>query len=351
MTRGAAFRLLVVVALVLAAGAARAQTTVTAVTTSTNTTAASSTEGGTNPATLTFLNDVRSVSTYVAGGVEYLAVDAANNVFVRRNTTAGNANRTSLWMENDAAANTVKGTDKDSLPAVFLDNNLFQGADNVFVNGTTTSQSNIERVDFVWSGGFTVAAATDGLAIFERGAAGAHDAFQVAVITSLGSGLASPLTWTFGGVLELASANYGANLDVTNDGTADNLAYRLIRYNAGDTLTTHNPGNEAGSQGLAGVHISFADLGISVGTTIYGYAIMASDVTNVSANLVNWNTTSFYPTNTTDAFGGIDFAAFGGQRTRVVPEPSVYGAGLLGLGAALLAWRRRRATRVTSRAA
>jgi hypothetical protein len=351
MIRGASPLRVLFLALALAGAVARAQTTVTAVTTTTSTTAASTTEGGTNPTTLTFLNDVRAVSTYVAGGVEYLAVDAANNVFVRRNTGAGNANRTSLWMENDAAANTVNGTDRDSLPAVFLDNNLFQGADNVFVNGTSASQSNIERVDFVWSGGFTVAATTDGLAVFERGAAGAHDAFQVAVITSLGSGLASPLTWTFGSVLEIASTNYGANLDVTNDSTVDTLAYRLLRYNAGDTLTTHNPGNETGSQGLAGVHISFADLGISVGTTIYGYAIMASDVTNVSANLVNWNTATFYPTNTADTSGGIDFAAFGGQRTRVVPEPSVYGAGLLGLGAALLAWRRRRAARVTSRAA
>ena len=332
-------------------GSVRAQTTITGVTTSTNTSAASSTEGGANPTTLTFLNDVRAITVYTAGGVDYVGVDAADNVFVRRNTTAGNANRTSLWMENDTTANTVKGTDKESLPAVFLDNNLFQGADNVFVNGTAASQGNVERVDFVWSGGFTVAASTDGLAVFERGLAGAHDAFQIAVITGLGSGLASPLTWTFGAVLEIAPANYGANLDVTNDGIVDSLAYRLLRYTAGDTLTSHAAGNETGSQGVAGVHLSFGDLGIAPGTTVYGYALMASDVTNVSANLANWNATTFYPTNTADAFGGIDFAAFGGQRSRAVPEPSTYGAALLALGAGLLAWRRRRAAALTSRGA
>lgn len=328
----------------LAGGVAslHAQIAITGVTTTTNTTAGNTTETGTTPATITFQNDIRALTTYTAGGNTYTAGSAANNVFVRRNTTAGNTNRTSLWMENGVPADTVLGTDRDTLGSVFLDNNLFQGADNVFSNGTGPAQGNIERVDFVWSSGFTVTNTLDGLAFFERGAAGAHDGFQIALITSLGSGLASPLTWTFANVRRVTSANYGANnLDVTNDGTVDTLNYRLLRYTTGDTLTSHAAGNETGSQGVGGVHISFADLGLAANTVIYGYAVMATDVSNVAANIVNWNSTTFFPTNTADTAGGIDFAAFGGQRSIYVPEPSTYGACLmLGLGAFFF-WRRR----------
>jgi len=321
----------------------RAQVAITGITTSTNTTAGNTTEGGTNPTTLTFQNDVRSLITYTAGGNTYSAGAAATNVYIRRNTTAGNTNRTSVWMENAVATNTVVGTDRDTLGSVLLDNNLFQGADNVFSNGTGTAQGDIERVDFIWSSGFTVTNTLDGLAFFERGAAGSHDGFQIALITSLGSGLASPLTWTFANVARVTATNYGSNnLDLTNDGTVDTINYRLLRYTTGDTLTAHNPGNETGSQGVGGVHISFADLGLAQNTVIYGYAIMATDVSNVAANLVNWNNTTFFPTNTADTAGGIDFAAFGGQRSTFVPEPSTYGAMLLlGVGA-LLYWRRRK---------
>jgi hypothetical protein len=319
----------------------RAQVAITAVTTTTNTTAGNTTEGGTNPATITFQNDIRALTTYTAGGNVYTAGAAANNVFIRRNTTAGNTNRTSLWMENAPGVDTVIGTDRDTFGSVLLDNNFFQGADNVFSNGTGTAQGDIERVDFVWSSGFTVTNTLDGLAFFERGAAGAHDGFQIALITSLGSGLASPLTWTFANVLRVTSTNYGANnLDITNDGTVDTLGYRLLRYTTGDTLTAHAAANETGSQGIGGVHISFADLGLAQNTVIYGYAVMATDVNTTASNLVNWNNTTFFPTNTADAAGGIDFAAFGGQRSIYVPEPSTYGAMLvLGVGA-LLYWRR-----------
>jgi hypothetical protein len=341
------FRLSLGVLGVLAAVLAlHAQVAITQVTTTTNTTAGNTTESGTNPTSLTFQNDVRSLLTYTAGGNIYSAGAAANNVFVRRNTSAGNANNTSVWIENGAATNTVVGTDRDTLGTVFLDNNFFQGADNVFTNGTGAAQANIERVDFVWSAGFTVTNTLDGLAIFERGAVNAHDGFQIALITSLGSGLASPLTWTFANVAEIVSANYGtANLDVTNDSVVDNLNYRLLRYANGDNLTTHAAGTETGTQGIGGVHLSFADLGLAANTTIYGYAIMATDVTNTAANLVNWNTNTFYPTNTADTAGGLDFAAFGGQRSIYVPEPSTYGALLLASGGLWFGWRRWKASR------
>ena len=331
--------LLLAAALVSALPLVRAQVTITAVNTTTNTTAPSTTETGTNPGTLTYQNDIRNINTFTAGGTNYYIAGSATDAFVRRN--AVNSNNSSLWVA-DVNATTVVGTDKDTYSSVLRDNNIFQGSDNVFVNGTTASQGNIERVDFVWNSGIAVQA-SDGFAIFDRGAAAAHDAVQVAVITSLGSGLASPLTWGFGTVLELSAASYGANLDLDNSGgAADTIAYRLLRFGGtGDTLTAHTDATATGSQGLAGSFIRFSDLGITSGTTIYGYAIMGSDVTNTSASLADWSTAAFYPTNTADATGGIDLASFNGQISRV-PEPATYGALVIGLSVALVGWRRSR---------
>jgi uncharacterized membrane protein len=334
------FRCAISLALGLAVTVLHAQIAVTALTTTDDASAGTTTETGTNPTTLSFQNDVRRVDTFTAGGNNFTLTGAATNAYVRRNTGAGNANNSSLWITNSGAADTVVGTDRDTYADVMLDNNIYQGADNVFANGTGAAQSNIERLDFVWSSGVSVISA-DGITVLERGGAGAHDAFQIAVITSLGSGLGSPLTWTFGNVLEVAATAYGSvNLDLNEDSVVDTIGYRLLRYNTGDTLTSHTSGNTTGSQGLAGVFISFADLGITTPTTVYGYALMATDVTNTSSNLADWSNATNYPTATADASGGIDISSFNGRMARV-PEPSTYGALLLGVGALWIGWRRR----------
>lgn len=340
-------RAAIIALLLLGATRAVAQVTITAITTTTNTSAASTTETGTNPTTLTYQNDVRTINTFTAGGQAYYVAGSATSIAVRRN--AVNANNSSMWV-TDVNATTVVGTDVDTYGALLSANNIFQGSDNVFTNGNAVAQGNIERLDFLWTSGISVLS-TDGFAVFERGAEGAHDPFQVAVITSLGSGVGSPLTWTFGTVKELAATNYGSNLDLDNSGgAADTIAYRLLRFNNGDNLSTHTAATETGSQGMAGTFIRFSDLGIADNTTIYGYAIMALDVTNVSANLADWTNATNYSTATADANGGIDLAAFNGQLSRRVPEPSTYGALLLGASAALIYWRKTR-RRLTAPAA
>lgn len=322
-----------------------AQVTITAITTTTNTTAGSTTENGTNPTTLTYQNDVRTINQFTAGGQAYYVADSATSIAVRRNAVS--SNNSSMWV-TDVNSTTVVGTDVDTYGALLSANNIFQGSDNVFVNGSGVSQGNIERLDFLWTAGVSVLS-TDGFAVFDRGAAGAHDAFQVAVITSLGSGVGSPLSWTFGTVKEVSATNYGSNLDLDNSGGgADTIAYRLLRFNNGDNLSSHTAATETGSQGLGGTFIRFSDLGIADNTTIYGYAIMGLDVTNTSANLADWSSATYYPTSTADANGGIDLAAFNGQLSRRVPEPSTYGAIMVGATAIFFAWRRRRALSATA---
>lgn len=320
-----------------------AQVTITAITTSTNTTAGSTTEAGVNPGSLTYQNDVRAINQFAAGGQDYFIASSATSVAVRRNAVS--STNSSMWVTNGGAANTVVGTDVDNYGALISANNIFQGADNIFSNagGTAAAIGNVERLDFLWAAGFSVLG-TDGFAILDRGLVGAHDALQVAVITSLGTGLANTATWTFGTVREIAAGNYGSNLDLDNSGGgADAIAYRLLRFNNNNNLSTHVDAGTTGTQGLAGTFIRFSDLGIADNTTIYGYAIMGRDVTNTSANLVDWTNATFYPTNTNDADGGVDLAAFNGQISRRVPEPSAYGAMFLSACLVLVYWRRRHA--------
>ena len=319
------------------ASAAHAQIAISGINTTTNLAGTPSTESGSNPAVMTFQNDVRSINQFTAGATNYSIYSTANSVAIRRD--AANSTNSSTWVTS-VNATTVMGTQQNTYGAQLLDNNILQGADNVFSNGNAVSQGNIERIDFLWTAGVTVQS-NDGFAVLDRGLAGAHDAFQVAAITSLGSGIGSPLTWTFGNVLQLTSANYGSNLDLDNNGSVDTINYQLMRYNAGDNISSYTAATETGTQGLAGIFIRFADLGIASNTTIYGYAIMGSDVTTNSANLADWSNATFYPTSTADANGGIDLAAFNGRISRV-PEPATYGAIFIGLTAVFSGWRRHR---------
>ena len=84
----------------------------------------------------------------------------------------------------------------------------------------------------------------------------------------------------------------------------------LFRYNNGNNLTASTLNTEVGNQGIGGLVITMADLGLTNGTTIYGYSLMAQDVTATnSAQLLDWTNGTFYPTTTDGATGGggIDF--------------------------------------------
>lgn len=336
------FRLLVVVWF-LAAVPVRSQVAINTITTTTNTSARNTTEGGTNPGTITFQNDIRAVTSFNAGGMDYFIQSTASNAYIRRNTGAGNVNGSHIWERYSGSANRVVGTDVDNLATMLLDNNLNQGGINLFSNGTAAAswESNIERLDFVWSSGVSVLA-SDGFAVFDLN--GTQEGFQLALITGLGSGLGSPTTWTFTNALEITAGNYGPALDLDNNGSADSFDFRVLRYNNGDNISSHTDGAAQFNQSLDGTFIRLSDLGITDGTIIYGYALMAADVTNSGALLANWNNTTNYSTGTDSIIGGLDLAAFNGRLARNVPEPSTYGAILLATAAAIIGLRRRMIT-------
>ena len=293
-----------------------------------------------------FENQTYAITGFSTGSTAFTLSTSASAAFVRRNhDSSGNGtnnqsgvdnnNRTSTWNSQYSGQDNVVGSNPTTLSGILLNNNAIMGADNLFTNGNNASVEsvgNVERVDFYF--GATVVNAMDGITVFDRGYAGAHDNVKIAVFTSWSGGPFGSLQPTAysGNVVTLTAANYGANLDVNpfTAGIQDELSYSIFRYNNGDNLSTLDEAIEVSTQGVAGAFVSFANLGIATGTTIYGYSIMAADVTTNVANLANWNNATYYPTGTSDANGGIDLMSFNGRISRPVPEPSTYGALLLG---------------------
>ncbi|AOS43763.1 hypothetical protein Verru16b_00819 [Lacunisphaera limnophila] len=293
----------------------------------------------------------RITTFYDAAANIYDANTVAGSAFIRRNTTAGNGNNSSVWYDQGTQAGRFSSPYATTYADLLLGNNILRGSDNTFSNDAGVAGGNIERIDFLLSSTGISASLDTAFAIFDRGAVNQHDYVKIAVITGWDSVNNRPTA--YGGTLvSVDTADYGSTNPIGDFG------YNLFRYDSGDAMgagTYWDNNTETGSQGIGGVAVSLSDLGLAAGTTIYGYSLMGYDVTNGGnmANLVDWNNTTYYATNTTgqSGTGGIDLSAVNGVLyNRRVPEPSTYGALLLGLSAAFFGWRRWRRS-LTARAA
>lgn len=253
----------------------------------------------------TFENGVQSATSFSTATGNYIVASLANNVFVRRNGTT--ANNSSVWHASSGTGTNLSGVDQTAYDRMLLDNNIYQGSDNTFSNEAGPTGANIERLDFTWNAART-ASSTLRFGVFDRGAVGVHDSFAIAAITAIDA-FGNPTAY---GTLLKVAAGWG--------GTANAFgaqAYRLFRYNNGNDITTNNDSSSVNTQGVGGILITTADLGIANGTAIFGYSLMSNDVTdplNVSA----------FPTTTDGqtAGGGIDLASINGLEIQAIPEPS-----------------------------
>lgn len=312
-----------------------AQLAVTQITTTTSDLANQTVNGATFERTTIAISSFKDQT-----GNIYDANTVAGSAYVRRNTGVGNSNNSSMWYADSNANGRFDATYATDYASLLLGNNLLRGSDNTFANGTDATSGNIERLDFVFSSTGITASLTTSFAVFDRGAVNVHDGVKIAVITGWDS--VNNVPTAYGGTLfSVNSANYG-----TTNPSAD-FNYNLFRYSNGDNLGSPywNSNTETGTQGIGGVVISLSELGIAAGTTIYGYSLMAYDVTNGGnmANLVNWNNTTYYSSTTdgTTGGGGIDLSAVNGVLyNRRAPEPSTYGAIFVGLGVTFFGWRR-----------
>lgn len=309
---------------------------------------------------------VTGISTATAGDYNFNGPLASSVVFRRNTASSSPSNSTvfyqySSYSSNNGGSATVYSTGDTSptLSEVMLSNDLTQGLRNPFANvssngGISSLESDMERIDFYYSGGYTVQAG-DALTFFDLENAGNYgDGFRIAVFTSIGTVYVNgslqynaPTTYANTGLL-IQPDSFGNPVDTPTD---TNARYIRSTTTSGDNLDVSqtlatldtNSGSPNGSDlYLVGTLISFADLGISAGTTIQGFSLMAGDVTPTTVgSLVNWSNSTVYRTDTNaESWGNMDFMGFGAQISRPVPEPSTYGMIFVGLCAALFGWQR-----------
>jgi len=287
----------------------------------------------------TFDNTIETLDSFIAGGEKYAVQGQADQAFVRRNgnAPANNPDQSSIWYS--WSGSTITGEHRATIDGLLLNNTFRSGSDNTFVNGSSDSAGNIERLDFVFTDGIT---ASDALAfaVLDRGGNSVHDSFQISLITG----------WDTG------TDNVTAYSDVSGQGSLwgtnnpnGNIDYQIFRYNNVDDSSDSYATESGGNQGIGGVVFGIDDFNVTPGTTVYGYSLFADDVSwgGDTSNLIDWTNTTYFPTNSDNDTGGIDLAAVNGVSFSVVPEPSSWalGAFLVVLTGAMR--RRPRRTRTT----
>jgi len=285
----------------------------------------------------TYQSQTLSIDTFDAGGNTYALTGTADTIFIRR--SAATNNRSHIWYETASNAGDRLAGYTNNITEAILANNLYLGTHNLFAN-TGSASANIERVDLMVSGGFSAA---EGFAIpvFDFGIDPQHESFSIALVTAV-DGSGNPTAYS--------------NLATTVPFIANNITtheqFSIERFNNGNDTsgTPYTIFNTTNDQGPGGVIFTLDDFGVSTGSTIYGYSLFGSDVSTGgnTANLVDWNNTTYFPTSTPGGegtAGGFDFAGVNGiffqdVAFSVVPEPSVFSLG--GIAVVCLALCRRR---------
>jgi hypothetical protein len=244
---------------------------------------------------------MQKISSFkISTGECYKRIPTAHQVKIRRVDNAFVTGNTSvLWMEADTTRGkvNVRTIYQDSMEVAFASGYFNWGTDNLFDNTVPgTNNNNIERFDLIFPSGYVITnAVTEGFAIFERGVAGAHDPVKISGITGLnGQGdpngyKALPLT--------IATGDWG---DIPGT-TIKHVVLRKQPNYANLLATGFKP------QDRGGIFVSFATLGFSSGQTVYGYSLMANDVTVTNpSQIINYTNVTNYPLTTNDANGGLD---------------------------------------------
>lgn len=200
---------------------------------------------------------------------------------------------------------------QDVMESFLNTNYINQGTDNIFTNtgNNDGNNNNIERVDVIFPNGLSSSFPNDvGFAVFDRGVNNNHDGFRIAAITSVDANNDPASFGTLKNCVPGNGTNNGSwGHPTTANGNKTFAEYVLRKEETETQLKVSSVVN----QQVGGVLFSFTDLGIGANQKIYGYSIIALDgVANpTSAQMLDINNATVYPTNTTETNGGLDMMA------------------------------------------
>ncbi|MGB2087058.1 MAG: T9SS type A sorting domain-containing protein [Psychroflexus salarius] len=245
-------------------------------------------------------NDLE-IESFSVGTKEYAIKTVPNRVVLRRVDNAFTTGQRDILFNETSPSGpstfNLKSSYVSTMEDMLISNTINRGADNVFVNESTTNTNNIERIDFIFDEGISVPTntSTQGFVILERGG---NDSFKGAVITKLDVN-GNPEEFT--PVAQVTPSDFGAS--------SINLATTVLNDGVGGELFESAT---VGSQTIEGSLFTFGDLGLTAGQTIYGYVLFANDVTaTTNAEINDFTNATIYPRNTNSTNGGADLIAGG----------------------------------------
>ncbi len=277
---------------------------------------------------------ITSVNTAVG---TYVPAAQADYLFRRSSTP----NNDIVYYRGAGASNnstvTLAGESISQQGDAFAGNTISLGVDNIFGNiaDRNGNVTNIERLDMVFRNGLIVTP-TKGFGVIERGNLGEHDAFGIVAITGIDQA-GNPTA--YGNLLSFGIGTWG------NTALTPTQDYIVMRKDNEDPNGEFGPSAKA-TNTLGGTFLQLTDLAPE-GSVIYGFSLVAGDVTASGDDLVDWTSAAYYPKSTSGhnaSLGGLDPTGTLAQlyvvESAAVPEPAT--AGLLGVAAMALLGRRSR---------
>ena len=195
-----------------------------------------------------------------------------------------------------------------TMSEALLSNVINVGIDNPFNNrgNLDGNNNNVERIDFIVSAGLSspsFALDETGFVLLERGG---NDSIKVAAITALDE---EGNPGEFGDLITIETTDWGQS--------SFDISTAIARQDTNDPNLRYTASRE--SQPIAGVLITYEELGIVEGQTFYGYAVFPPDI-DASNDLVGLRD---FPTDTPETIGGVDLLASGIALASNVNNPPI----------------------------
>lgn len=260
------------------------------------------------------------LQSFIAGGKSYVtsSLTPATVKFRRVDNPFATGNKTILFFEINDSMNTdysgwlsssnkyLKSSYMDSMELAFTGRTLNRGSDNTLGNlgNNQGNNNNIERIDIVFNSPRPILSNNgDGITVFERGTPTNHGGLKFALILSVD---ANGNPTSFSNIYTLSNSEWGATdaIPSSDYGIMNSNGSFPFPYKLGQT--------DAVQQSIGGVYIPYLSFGLSASATptVYGYSIMAGDVTaTTSAQILDYTNSSIFPTNTDgndNTIGGMD---------------------------------------------